>query len=260
MAVTRPLTNRIGSTNDLFITLVDRRFRLLAKRSFVGIAYPVLAPVFLFLLYLFVFHRVFRVSIAEYPIYLFAGLLPWTFIAQTLPEAAQSISSESDLIRNRAFGYELLPIAAVSVMMAYFLVTLAGFLVILAAIGHINPIVLPVLIVPIVCLYLLVATIGLALAVIDVYNHDVRRFLANLLTIWFFVVPIVYGQTQVQGLIPLRYVDPANIVVSEFRAILYYRALPAVHTLIEGTAICFAIFALAIGCYRRLGDAIPRDL
>ena len=183
-------------SQDLFFTLVERKLRLFSKRSWFGLAWPAIAPLFLFALYIFVFHRVLKVNAVDYPIYLFAGLLPWTFLAQTLPDTITSISFDAELIRRSAFRYQLLPLASVSAMSLYFLVTLAGFIVVLACIGKLNVVVLPALVVPVVCLYLLVSTLGMFLSLIDVYNRDLRRLLANLLTIWFFLIPIVYVQNQ----------------------------------------------------------------
>ena len=138
--------------------------------------------------------------------------------------------------------------------------TLIGFIIVLAALDHIDAVILPVLIIPVVCLYLLVATLGMLLALLDVYNRDLRRLLSNLLTIWFFLIPIVYVQNQAKGLVPLRYIDPANILVSEFRSILVYQELPPWHTMISGLAICLVIFTLALYVYRRFDDRLPREV
>ncbi len=201
-----------------------------------------------------------KVQTVNYPIYLFAGLLPWTFLAQTLPDTITSVSFDAELIRRSAFRYELLPLASVTALSLHFLITLSGFVIVLAIVGQVNYVALPSLIVPVVCLYLLVATLGMFLALIDVYNRDLRRFLANLLTIWFFLIPIVYLQSQAKGLTFLRFVDPANILVSEFRSILAYQKLPPIHTMISGLAICISIFALALFTYRRFDDRLPREV
>jgi len=247
-------------SRDLFVTLVERKLRLLSKRSWLGAGWPVVAPLFLFVLYLFVFHRVLKVHATNYPVYLFAGLLPWTFLAQTLPDAITSITFDAELIRRSAFRYQLLPIASVTALSLHFLVTLTGFVIVLAALGELNYAVLPALLIPVLSLYLLVTTLGMFLALIDVYNRDLRRLLANLLTIWFFLIPIVYLQTQAKVLTPLRYIDPANILVSEFRSVLAYGHVPPIHTMVSGIIICFAIFGLALFTYQRFDDRLPREV
>jgi ABC-type polysaccharide/polyol phosphate export permease len=247
-------------SRDLFFTLVERKLRLQSKRSWVGVLWPIVAPVFLFVLYVFVFHHVLRVRALDYPVYLFAGLLPWTFLAQTLPESILSISSDAELVRRSRFRYELLPLATVTALSLHFLVTLIGFIVVLAAVGDLNAVLLPTLAVPVITLYLLVATIAMVLALIDVYNRDLRRVLANLLTIWFFLIPIVYLQSQATELHFLRYMDPANILISEFRSILVYGTYPPVHTIVSGLAICLGLFALAIYIHHRFRDRLAREV
>jgi lipopolysaccharide transport system permease protein len=153
-----------------------------------------------------------------------------------------------------------LPIASVTALSFHFLITLVGFIIVLAALGKVDYTVLPSLVIPVITLYLLVTTLGMFLALIDVYNRDLRRLLANLLTIWFFLIPIVYLQRQAKALIPLRYIDPANILVSEFRSVLAYQDFPPVHTMVSGLLICAALFGLALYTYHRFDDRLPREV
>src|SRR3712207_2750958 len=87
------------ASRELFTALVQRNLRLRAKRSLMGVAWPIVAPLFLLALYAYVFNRVFTVPIDHYPEYLFAGLLPWTFLAQTRGVVTGSLTAEADLIR-----------------------------------------------------------------------------------------------------------------------------------------------------------------
>ena len=80
-------------------------------------------------LYAFVFGRVFDVAVADYPAYLFAGLLPWTFLVQSVHDGLQSISFEPELVRRAPFPYVFLPLARVVVMAGPFLLLLLGFVV-----------------------------------------------------------------------------------------------------------------------------------
>jgi ABC-type polysaccharide/polyol phosphate export permease len=239
---------------------MERRIRLDVKRSWLGVVFPVLSPFVLLALYVFVFHQVFKVPIPDYWIYLFSGLLPWSYLSQTLPNALTSLSFDAELIKRSAFRYELLPIATVTAAGLYFCLTTTIFVVALALLGHLDYVLLPALVVPMLCLYLLMDTLAVALSLIDVYNRDLRRLLGNLLTVWFFLIPIVYGQSQAHALSFLRYIDPANLLVSEFRSILYYRQFPAVHTFVSGAAICAGILALTLAVFHRFSDRLPREL
>lgn len=207
---------------ELLLTLVERQLRLRSKRSVMGVVWPVAAPLFLLVLYVFVFGSVFDVPIDDYPAYLFAGLLPWTFLVQSVHDALQSISFEPELVRRAPFPYHFLPLARVIVLAIPFLILLVAFVGWLAVFGDLRLVLLPWLAVPVVALLLLVAGIASVLALVDVFNRDLRFVLNNLLTVWFFLVPIVYSRRMAGGrLDAVRAVDPMNQVIGRFRDVLY---------------------------------------
>lgn len=236
---------------ELLVTLVERQLRLRLKRSVMGVAWPLASPLFLLALYAFVFGSVFAVPIDDYPVYLFAALLPWTFLVQTVHDALQSISFEPELVRRAPFPHVLLPLARVVVMAIPFLVLLSGFVAWLGATGDLHLAALPALAVPVASVVLLVAGLATLLALVDVFNRDLRFVLHNLLTVWFFLVPIVYSPRMAEGRLELlRAVDPMNLVVRGFRDVLY---VGEVHPgqLAVTLVVCAGAFGAALWAFRR---------
>jgi ABC-type polysaccharide/polyol phosphate export permease len=246
---------------ELFVTLVERDLRLRAKRTAFGMVWPLAAPVFLLVLYVYVFRRVFDVPIDDYPAFLFAGLLPWTFLAQSLGKSIQSISRHPDLVRRSRFEYELLPLASVTASGVFFLLTLAGFVVHLAIGRGLVLHLLPVLVLPVVALWLLVGAISVVLSLVDVYNRDLRSVLGNILTVWFFIVPIVYRQEMApRSMQFLRSIDPMNMIVGQFRAVLYHGRIARPAHVVLMLATCVAVFVVSIVAFRRWSPSLPRDV
>jgi len=197
-----PGLREIVRSRELFGTLVERQLRLRAKRAVFGIVWPFCAPLFLFVLYRYVFGSVFRVEIPDYGVYLLCGLLPWTFLVQAVHDALPSISFEPDLVRRAPMPYQLLPLSRVTAMSIPFLVLLVALVgVVVASDAPVDPALLPVLVVPVASTLLLVAGLALALALVDVFNRDLRYVLHNLLTVWFFLVPIVYHPEMTSDLV-----------------------------------------------------------
>lgn len=249
------------ATRDLLVTMVERRIRLRAKRTWIGSVWPVIAPLFLFLLYAYVFHSVFKVHQPRYGLFLFCGLLPWTFLAQTLGDGVLSITNEAVLVRRAAFHHEILPIAAVITMSIYFLATLAGLVGFLAVRGELHLALLPLVVVPVLALYLLVGGLAIMLSYIDVYNRDLRQVLGNLLTVWFFLVPIVYSQKMVSpDLRFLRSFDPASIIVGQFRQIFYYGSVTQPWHYAYVLLICGGVFAVSLLIARRVSRHLAKDI
>jgi lipopolysaccharide transport system permease protein len=256
-----PAAGRGINRVDLARILLVRQLKLVANRTIFGAVLPIVIPVILFLLYTFVFHTIFKVSIPRYPVYLFAGLLPWTYLSQTLGVAATSISREAELVRRVRFPYVFLPMASTGAGLVFLLVTLTGFVIVLAATGHLFVSLLPFLVFPVVALYLFVTGLSLVLALIDVHNRDLRQLLGNIITIWFFAVPVVYRQATLSR--HLGFVandDPVTFIVGEFREVLYWGHVVGPGHTVAMMTICSGFFLVCLVLFRRAERGLAKDV
>jgi ABC-type polysaccharide/polyol phosphate export permease len=259
--VTATAQRSTGQSAELWWTLVSRGLLIRSKRTLIGTIWPVVSPLLLVALYAFVFHSVFRVPVHHYAIYLFSGLLPWSFLAQTVGLASMSLSGDGDLIRRAPFRYEILPLSMVGTMAVYFLATLAVFVVYLAARGLLPWGLLPLLPIPIVSLVLFVAGITMILSLIDVYTRDIRLVLGNLMTVWFFLVPIVYRPGMAHGwLRSLRSIDPMNMIIGQFRNVLYDGHLYRPAHMALMVVVCMLFFGGCLAVFRHFAPNLPRDV
>lgn len=248
---------------ELLGTLVERQARLRVKRTLFGVVWPVVSPLFLLALYLFVFGSVFDVQIEDYGVYLLVGLLPWTYLVQAVHDSLQSISFEPDLVRRAPFPLHFLPIARVTVMTVPFLGLLIAAVCYL---GLIHPrgltwSTLPALVLPVASVILLVTAISMLLALLDVFNRDFRYVLNNLLTVWFFLVPIVYHREMVSS--PIETVttaDPMRWIIQQFRDVLYAGRIDDWFAPLATLAACAALFVLALQLFRRLAVDLAKEV
>lgn len=248
---------------ELLGTLVERQLRLRSKRSVFGVLWPLAAPLFLLALYQYVFGTVFDVPVPHYGVYLFAGVLPWTFLVQASHDALQSISFEPDLVRRAPFPYHYLPLARVAVMALPFLVLLAAFVVYVFVDGDVpvRAVLLPVLVLPVTSTLLLVSTLAMLLALLDVFSRDLRYVLHNLLTVWFFLVPIVYQRQMVSDTVEtVTVVDPMRWIVEQFRDVLYEGRVDSWAPHVLTLAGCAALFAAGLTVFRRLSVDLAKDV
>ena len=255
--------DRLLARPELLTTLVERQLRLRAKRSLVGVVWPLTAPVFLYFLYRFVFGSVFDVPVDHFGVYLFAGLLPWTFLVQSMHDSLQSISFEPELVRRAPFPYHYLPLARVAVMALPFAVQLVVFTIvaIVATDAPIDPALLPALAVPVASLFLLVGALAMVISLVDVFNRDLRYVLNNLLTIWFFLVPIVYDRAMVSDAVrTATAADPMRWIVGQFRDVLHEGRIddPAAH--LVTLAVCALVFVGAAALFRRGSVDLAKDV
>ncbi len=185
----------------LIQSLVARELKARYRGSVLGFFWSFVNPLLLLLIYSFVFTVVLPgvhpPELEPFALFMFCGILPWTWFSSSLLEASNVLIAGGNLIRKVLFPAEVLPIVTVLAGLAHFflgLPILAAFLIYYRVPVHPTDL----LWFPVVVLVQLVLTLGLALCVaaLTVHFRDVRDLLANLLTLWFFATPIIYPLSQ----------------------------------------------------------------
>jgi lipopolysaccharide transport system permease protein len=186
----------------LIQSLVARELTARYRGSALGFIWSFVNPLLLLLIYTFVFTIVLPgvhpPELEPFALFMFCGILPWTWFSSSLLESASVLITGGNLIKKVLFPAEVLPIVSVLAGLVHFclgLPILAVFLI------YYRVPVWPsdLLWFPLIVLIQLLLTTGLALMVsaLTVHFRDVRDLLANLLTLWFFATPIIYPITQV---------------------------------------------------------------
>ena len=184
----------------LISSLVARELKARYRGSVLGFFWSFINPLLLLLVYSFVFTYVLEnksEGIQPYALFMFCGILPWTWFASSLTEAAGSLISGGNLIKKVLFPAEVLPIVSVLANMVHFFLGLPILVAFLIYYAH-RPDALDLVWFPVAVLVQLTFTTALALmlAALTVHFRDIRDLLANILTLWFFATPIIYPWTQ----------------------------------------------------------------
>ena len=101
---------------DLFRTLTVHRIKVRYKQSVLGLAWAILQPLSLMLIYTVIFSLIAKVPSegVPYAVFAYAALLPWTFFSSSLTNATQGLVSHSQLVTKVFFAREILPLTYVS--------------------------------------------------------------------------------------------------------------------------------------------------
>ena len=210
-------------------SLVARELKARYRGSVLGFFWSFINPLLLLLIYSFVFSVVLPGShpsdLEPYALFMFCGILPWTWFSSSLSESANVLISGGNLIKKVLFPAEILPIVTVLANMIHFflgLPILAVFLIYYQAPLQISEVIW----FPIVVLVQLVLTMGLALIIsaLTVHFRDIKDILSNLLTLWFFATPIIYAMNQAPASgRRLLNVNPFTHLAISYQEILFYR-------------------------------------
>ena len=244
----------------LIQTLVVRELKARYRGSVLGFFWSFINPLLLLLIYSFVFKVVMpnRDPLAQpYALFMFCGILPWTWFSASLSEASNSLIANGNLIKKVLFPAEVLPIVSVLANMVHFflgLPILVGFLIWYGK--PIDPAGLRWF--PVAVLVQLVFTTALALflAALTVHFRDIRDILSNLLTFWFFATPIIYTWMMMEKYIGYLNANPFTHLAITYQEILFFDG-PVGHwkwLLLLG-ALSVVLFLAAYWLFDRLRDS-----
>jgi len=254
---------------ELLLTFASRDLRARYKGSALGFAWNFLNP----LLQLVVFWILFGVLLQSrpltatgekpFPIFLFVGLLPWTFFATSLSGGAASIVANGSIVKKVRLPVQLLPAASVLSALGNYLLSLLILFAVLALVGPRHPeglLYLPVLI----AVELLLA-LGFAylLAALNVFFRDVEHILGIALLAWYFLTPILFpiaivaDRPREQALL---YLNPMTSLIVGYQRALLDGLPPEWETLAYTTAFAAAAFVAGFAYFHRAKDEFEAAL
>lgn len=205
---------------ELLFFLVWRDVKVRYKQTALGVLWVILQPLVSMAIFTVLFGVLLKVPSgdAPYPVFAFAGLLPWNYFSQSLSRASTSLVNSSHLITKIYFPRLVIPLSGVFSSLVDFAISFAVLLILMLLSG-VTP-TARMLLLPVLLLLALVTALGfgLWLSALNVKYRDVGYLLPFLIQIWMYLTPVVYGSS----LIPERYrfllsLNPMTGVVEGFR-------------------------------------------
>jgi homopolymeric O-antigen transport system permease protein len=254
-------------------TLVERR-QLLAdfawrelrsryKGSALGFAWNFVNP----LLQLVVFWILFGVILRTrpitasgeqpYAIFLFVGLLPWTFFASSLQSGASAILANAPLVKKVRMPLQILPAASVLSALANFLLSSLVLLVILAIFGPRHP--EGLLWIPLLVAIQIVMNLGFAylLSALAVFFRDVQHILGILLLAWYFLTPVLFPVSVLNDepdKLRLLYINPMTAIIVAYQRALLDGLAPQWDALAYSAVVAVVLFLIGFWYFDRAKD------
>jgi lipopolysaccharide transport system permease protein len=246
---------------DLLRELVARDLKLRYKRSVLGIAWSLLNPLLQLLVFSFVFRYLIPLKIPDYTLFLFSGILVWTWFQSSLYSATGAIVDNPTLIRQPGFPSGLLPVVTVMSNTVNFLLALPVLLACVWIAGH-HPNT-SMLALPIVILvqFALTLSISYFLAMLHVPFRDTQYLLGILLMLGFYLVPIFYDAAA----IPTKYqtiyrLNPVVGIVEAYRSILLHGQAPRALPLLVTGLVSLAVLAVGWSLFIRVSYSFIEEL
>ena len=240
---------------ELIKNLVYRDLKIKYKQSLLGILWSLLNPLLMLVIYSFAFQYIMRIPVEGVPftVFFMVALLPWNFLAGSLSLSVSSVVDNSGLIQKVYFPREILPLSIVLSNLVQFLLTLVIFFP--AFIYYKVTVTEKILLLPVMILFQTVFIIGLCyiFALLFVFFRDMKHIVEVLLTIWFWLTPIIYPITMVQNkpeIMPLYMLNPMTVFIQSYRNILLYNTWPTANMFLRMVVAAAGTFLIGRWLFR----------
>jgi ABC-type polysaccharide/polyol phosphate export permease len=258
---------RLFRYRALIQSLVARDLKARYRGSTLGFVWSFVNPLLLLLIYTFVFTVVIERPpgdrLRPFALFMFCGILPWTWFQSTLLESSNVLIAGGNLIRKVLFPAEVLPVVSVLAGMVHFFLGLPILAAFFIYYGR-PPLPADLWWLPVVVLVQLALTLGLALLVssLTVHFRDLRDLLANLLTFWFFATPIIYTLDDAPEIVrPYLNLNPFTHLAMAYQEVLFLEGpFTQWRRLLALGAASVAVLAFGYFVFDRLRDTLAEEV
>jgi lipopolysaccharide transport system permease protein len=239
---------------ELLYFLMWRDVKVRYKQTLLGAAWAVLQPLAAMLVFALFFGKLAGMPSdgIAYPLFVYAGLVAWTFFSNAVTNSGNSLVGNANLITKVYFPRMIIPCAAVGaglIDLALTLTMLLGMMFWYSVSPGWTVLLLPV---PLVLAILFAIGVGMTMSALNVKYRDVRYALPFVVQLWMFASPVIYPASMV----PDRWrwvlwINPLAGIIEAYRSMLF--GLPIDWALL-GLAALITVVVLVAAAYgfRRL--------
>lgn len=240
---------------ELTRELTTREIKARYKQSILGYAWVILNPLFQMLVMAFVFSHIVRFPTVgiPYPIFLYAGLLPWTLFANSLIGATNSLVSSANLIKKIYFPREIFVISTIISKIVDFLLASTVFVIFLIF-AH-TPLTINLLwVIPIFLIQqLFTYGLSLILSALNLFYRDIQYVLSLILTIGMYLTPVIYPTEIFPG--AYRWIfqlNPMAVIINAYRQAILVGGMPNLTSLGIALVVSSIITFLGFRLFKKL--------
>ncbi len=240
---------------DLLRIWTWREIRSRYKQSFLGMAWAILQPLAMMIVYVIVFSVIVKVDTGNVPYSLFAytALLPWTLLASSLSTGVPSLVANMSLVTKIYFPREVLPISSIMARVVDFFY--AGSVMIILIVIYRVQIQWTVIWLPVLFAIQFVLMIGVVLlgAALNVAYRDVGQLIPLVTQVWMYASPVIYPVTLVpERLRPLYWLNPMAGIIDGYRLALLEGRSPDPLGLILATIVSLILFVVGYLYFKKV--------
>lgn len=243
---------------------VKREFQLKYQNSMLGVAWTVIQPLSLIIVYTVIFSQIMQAKLPGvastfgYSVYLCAGVITWSLFTEIVNRSQTMFIDNANVLKKLNFPRLCLPVTLTLSALVNFVIIFSLFFLFLLISnsfpGWVILLILPVLIIQI----LFAVGLGMVVAILNVFFRDVGQLFTMVLQFWFWLTPIVYPVNILPlSIQPWMQLNPMYPIIVAYQSILVQGVAPAWSSLIPVIilAVLLCIWAMRL-FHKHSGDLV----
>jgi lipopolysaccharide transport system permease protein len=258
----------IWSRRRLARYLVQADLKKKGSDTLLGNIWWVLDPLLQMVVYVVFISILTKTNKPDYPLFVFAAILPWKWFMSSVNDATMSIVSQQQIIKQVQFPKIVLPVASTVSGIANFAFGLIplGALLILLYRDRASP---ALVFIPAIATVQFVFTLAFSVAVsaMNVFYRDIGNLLRHLLRLWFYLSPALYSADQLAQIssshptiATLLALNPFAVIFESYHAVIYYGVAPDWYGLTSLLAGSMVLLVFSVLLFKRLEPAFAKVL
>lgn len=240
---------------ELLYFLTKRDIKVRYKQTVLGGLWAIIQPLFMMIVFTVFFGRLAKVPSdgVPYPIFVYAGLLPWTYFANALSASGNSLVGSANLITKVYFPRLIIPTSAsLAALLDFFIATIIlwAMMIYYQFAPNIGVLLFPLLV---SLTFLCAVGAGLWLSALNVEYRDIRYIIPFLIQLWMFVSPVIYPVSIVKEEYRwLLALNPMGGVIEAYRSSLLGHVPINWFLLLLSTIIILTLFTSGLYYFRKM--------
>lgn len=236
----------VNDRRSVLSQLVRQQLILRYRRTALGYFWTLINPLLMMSVMALVFSALFKADLKTFTVFLFAGMIPWSFFSSVVTQSGLAFINNEGLIKKiylpklifpMSIAFALLIDSALSFIALFFIITIIG--------GSLS---WTVIFIPVayIMLFFFAFGVGLIMSVVTVFFRDLQYVILIVMQGLFFLTPIIYKHSALTGKIGwLVGLNPVVPFIELFRAPLYLGVLPGLDIIIQ--SVLLSLSAMIIG-------------
>jgi ABC-2 type transport system permease protein len=237
---------------DYLVQSVARDLRKRYRRSALGYLWSMLNPLLMMTILSVVFSNLMRASTANYPVFLFCGMLPWAYFSGTLSASLHAVKGNMQIISQLPVPKYIFILSLAFSQLFNYVVSLVPLVGVMWFLGvSITPY---MLLMPLIILPLVVATLGVSLmfSVFNVFFDDTEHLIGVFLQGLYFLSPVLYSREILpKSVQPFVDLNPLFKIIEYSRDLILNQQLPPALGYLTSVIYCFMLLLIGLFIFKK---------